>query len=465
MIYNVFFHPLRHFPGPFARAASSLPHVVGVLRGDFEFKVLKLHERYGSVVRIAPNELSFTDGRAWNDIYGRHAKNRENPRDHSVHPPLDSVPGSMGETLLFADTKNHSYLRRIAGPAFNPTSVQKQEPHLHQLNNLFISQLAKAASRRVTVDLGLWFELLYSDHAGKLIFDDSFGCLESGTAHPIMHTIFHTIEPAVYASALHRFGLWKLINPLIPPQLKALERKLYTSAYAVADKRIARGVGAGSSDLLEHLMCQKGNKIWTDDGLRANGLHFIIAGAETVAFALTGIMWLLCTHPKSLEELQHELGSAISSDGDVDTAVLSTLPFLGAVIWEGLRLFPPGALNAPRLISHEHGQMVSGHFVPFNVSPLLLAQVKIITLRRRPVPSTITQLFVTAEILRGQTISSHIAGFRILQRNFKMISARLFSLSRSDPGTALLPSTYILDNMPVSRHELNMIGLRFWKCG
>jgi hypothetical protein len=39
-------------------------------RGDLHRQMKAIHDRYGDIVRIAPNELSFTDVRAWKDIYG-----------------------------------------------------------------------------------------------------------------------------------------------------------------------------------------------------------------------------------------------------------------------------------------------------------------------------------------------------------------------------------------------------------
>lgn len=69
-LYNMFFHPLRKFPGPITAAASNIPFNVTGLKGDGVFWVVELHRRYGDVVRIAPNELSFSGNGAYKDIYG-----------------------------------------------------------------------------------------------------------------------------------------------------------------------------------------------------------------------------------------------------------------------------------------------------------------------------------------------------------------------------------------------------------
>jgi hypothetical protein len=59
------------------------------------------HNRYGDVVRIAPDELSFTDVRAWKDIYS----------NRPGHGPLSEIGHGFGRrrlmipTLLWALTK------------------------------------------------------------------------------------------------------------------------------------------------------------------------------------------------------------------------------------------------------------------------------------------------------------------------------------------------------------------------
>ena len=69
VIYNLFFHPLRHFPGPWPAAATVFYYGYYTIRGKKQQYATTLHEKYGEVVRIAPNELSFIGDQAWKDIY------------------------------------------------------------------------------------------------------------------------------------------------------------------------------------------------------------------------------------------------------------------------------------------------------------------------------------------------------------------------------------------------------------
>jgi hypothetical protein len=67
-VYNLFFHPLRSYPGPLLWRAAHLPYVVRALQGQLVYDMLKLHERYGPMVRVAPNELAYEG--VWDEVQG-----------------------------------------------------------------------------------------------------------------------------------------------------------------------------------------------------------------------------------------------------------------------------------------------------------------------------------------------------------------------------------------------------------
>lgn len=64
-VYNLFFHPLSRYPGPWWFAVSRLPYTIEIFRGTVTWTVKDMHMKYGHVVRIAPDTLSFTTSEAW----------------------------------------------------------------------------------------------------------------------------------------------------------------------------------------------------------------------------------------------------------------------------------------------------------------------------------------------------------------------------------------------------------------
>jgi cytochrome P450 len=85
------------------------------------------------------------------------------------------------------------------------------------------------------------------------------------------------------------------------------------------------------------------------DELRSEVLLQIIAGSDTTAGALRGILLYVMTHKRVYVKLQEEIDAAVREgkvDGSKDDAVIpfataKQLPYLQAVIREGLRVWPP----------------------------------------------------------------------------------------------------------------------------
>lgn len=85
-IYNLYFHPLAKYPGPFLARMTPVYSIYGLFRGRWPFDVHQLHLQYGPVLRTMPNELTFVDPQAWKDIYGHRQGHPQFHKDRK-HPP------------------------------------------------------------------------------------------------------------------------------------------------------------------------------------------------------------------------------------------------------------------------------------------------------------------------------------------------------------------------------------------
>ena len=71
VIYGAFFGPLSKLPGPKLWAISRLPRMYMEWQGEEAAGVHALHKKYGPIVRLAPNEVSFAGGaQAWVRLCG-----------------------------------------------------------------------------------------------------------------------------------------------------------------------------------------------------------------------------------------------------------------------------------------------------------------------------------------------------------------------------------------------------------
>lgn len=68
--YNYLLHPLRHVPGPFPAKITELWRTRRYMLGNWHQDILDLHNRYGPIVRISPNEVSIVDKNALVSVFG-----------------------------------------------------------------------------------------------------------------------------------------------------------------------------------------------------------------------------------------------------------------------------------------------------------------------------------------------------------------------------------------------------------
>lgn len=70
IVYNAYLHPLRKIPGPFLAGVTELWRTKKYASGNWHQDILDLHREYGPVVRVSPNEVSFVDQAALEQVYG-----------------------------------------------------------------------------------------------------------------------------------------------------------------------------------------------------------------------------------------------------------------------------------------------------------------------------------------------------------------------------------------------------------
>ena len=61
---------LNQYPGPFIASLTNNWRLIDVWKRDTHITYRTLYQKYGDVVRVAPNVLSFADPRAIPEIYG-----------------------------------------------------------------------------------------------------------------------------------------------------------------------------------------------------------------------------------------------------------------------------------------------------------------------------------------------------------------------------------------------------------
>jgi cytochrome P450 len=176
-IYKHVTHPLYSLPGPPTAAWSNVLYSKMFLGGRQPYDMLRLHEKYGPVVRVAPNEVSFSSPTSWEDIYGFRAGHKT-----FVKSPFydgGSFADQAHSIVSERDVQEHGAMRRYLSHAFSDGSLKKQETLVAENVDLLMSQLGKLGTGPEGLNIVKWFNLTTFDIIGSLAFGETFGGLES----------------------------------------------------------------------------------------------------------------------------------------------------------------------------------------------------------------------------------------------------------------------------------------------
>lgn len=122
--------------------------------------MLAMFDKYGPVVRVAPNELAYADAAAWKDIAGHNPKGEENSKWDPFYHPAKKMP----HDIISADRYTHGVLRRQLAHGFSDRSMREQEPIIKSYIDLLMKRLKENCNDGHTpVDMSSWFNFTTFD--------------------------------------------------------------------------------------------------------------------------------------------------------------------------------------------------------------------------------------------------------------------------------------------------------------
>lgn len=135
----------------------------------------ELHEKYGSVVRIAPNQLSFCTSTSWRDIHG-HKPGRKAFLKGTWYEPFPSDPHQI---VSVSDPDCHAAMRKALSHGFSAGALASQEDRVHHFVNMLLKQISDRYTEE-PADMSKWYNYVTFDVIGELAFGEPFDCVESG---------------------------------------------------------------------------------------------------------------------------------------------------------------------------------------------------------------------------------------------------------------------------------------------
>ncbi|GJE99306.1 cytochrome P450 [Phanerochaete sordida] len=348
-------HPLARYPGPVLAKVSKLYHVWRIWPGKQHIYIQRLHDRYGDMVRIGPNEVSIRDASCITPVLGAQGLPK-GPMFNGRHlwPETHSLIG-------FRDPKEHQRRRRPWNRAFNSASVKEFNPiiqaRVHELGD------ALAAREGQVLDLAEWIGFFTYDFMGDMVFGGWTHMVRDGADH---NGLWKLIKSGLKVAFVYEHVPWLSYYAKKLPGAGSDVKQMRAMAFGQTEKRYA--AGTTSRDLFYYL----GNEDGAEKAdppkavVMSDGVTALIAGSDTTSSVLASLFYCLLRSPEAYARLQAEVDKFYPRGEDaLDPKHIPDMQYLEAVINEGLRLFPAVPSGSQRAPEVGKGDRVVGpYFIP-----------------------------------------------------------------------------------------------------
>ncbi|KAL8709010.1 MAG: hypothetical protein Q9220_006219 [cf. Caloplaca sp. 1 TL-2023] len=341
--------------------------------------IAQLHEKYGEVVRIGPNVLSFSNPSAIKDIYNKAFVKSE------FYSVAAGVNKGVAVQTLFSQTDEvyHDKLRRSLANSYSMSSVVQYEPFVDKTVEVFLEQIDRRFADKEgpdgIVDLPQWMRAYAFDVIGELTYSERHGFLDSGGD---VHEIVSSLRKAVAYGQLigtvpfldylfwknplllwlSKCGWYDATSPTVPFALRHLGGRL---------KAVDGQKREGREDLLAKFLKAKRDHpdIINDRTVLGLSLSMVNAGSDTTAITLTALFYHLLKYPHCLRTLMQEVDGKFPADSlkrVIGWREAQQLPYLEACIKETFRIHPSLSLTLERKVPAS-GATIAGLKVPAGI--------------------------------------------------------------------------------------------------
>ncbi len=338
-------------------SASAIPVLPGrpfvglvpALRRDVPSVLERAHRSLGDVVRLGLPSRRPLVALAHPDAV-RHVLVAAAER-YGRSPFHDRLKIALGEGLLTSEPPLWTQRRRAIQPTFQARSLKAYWPAMQEEGERLAARWADAGTAIVEANAALTDLTLAV--AARALFGSGD---DHGELARAVETLRATLAPRMFA----------LVDP--PPWLPTPGQRRLRAAVAGFDRCAERLVAAadGARETVVGRLAAVG---LAGTALRDEVITLFVAGHETSAAGLAWALRLTAPEP----EVQARIAAEGASLEDApDDELMARLPYTRAVVEETLRLYPPGAWSARRVLADDE---VQGFRLPAGavviVSPLV----------------------------------------------------------------------------------------------
>ncbi|EGY14474.1 trichodiene oxygenase [Verticillium dahliae VdLs.17] len=351
VFYRLYWHPLAKHPGPRLAAATQWyeTYYSIIKSGQFPFEIQRMHEKYGPVVRVTPDEIHVDDPTFYEVLFS--------PTDMVDKLPFLTAAGNLPGVVSFSTLGEfHRPRRQAVSPFFTRAKVldnfASMKGAIRSVANRFSHRLStEFAGKNITVNIRHMLASIATDMIWEIVF-----CQPS---HFIDAPDFGHPFPMSFEGALGTTH-WNSHFPWLMKMLGLLPESLIVWAWptmrsniewrAAIKAQVDKIIDPRNKDAFDNSPDRTLVHQLTDPKIPADvrqtervileNINIVGASMGAVVWTMTTGMYHILAEPTILKRLQQELKDAIPDDSHdlPDLRELEKLEYLRACIDESLRL-------------------------------------------------------------------------------------------------------------------------------
>ncbi|OKL61118.1 hypothetical protein UA08_03098 [Talaromyces atroroseus] len=398
LCHSLFISPLAKIPGPKAFALTSWRLAYEDYNGTRTRTIHALHQKYGPVVRIGPNEVSCNSISALKSVYGAGSGFERTSFYH-----MFEVYGRKN-MFSFPTVKAHGERKKMFAHAYAKSAVMNKENAslIERKVRLYMELLGREEEKEEGSTSEIFSSLHYFslDTITEFLYG-RFGktaCLEGRAEdraliqdisdHARRKLAWFAVHLPAFTQWLYsRTGIMREIArhfyPMQTPTTYSGIRAHALKACKTFGSCAAKGTTSEETSLISklwrHHMTQKNGGI-DDLDIASECADHLLAGIDTTSDTLMFLIWSLSRREhrdfqkRLIQEVRDMSTESINSDGVPMVDKTDNLPYVDAVIKETLRLFAPLPGSEPRSLSQS--STIDGYAIPartvVSISPYTL---------------------------------------------------------------------------------------------
>ncbi|GAB1319333.1 hypothetical protein MFIFM68171_09543 [Madurella fahalii] len=353
---------LRHFPGPKLARWTRIPLVLWHLSGRVHLKLQEISETHGPLALVAPGVLLTSDS----ELMRRMAAPRSRYKRSNWYMAFRFNP-DKDHIGSHRDNEVHAQLKLKIAPGYSGREIvdleEKVDANIVALVKLIEKSYLSAPTETKAFDLAQKIQYFTADTIGDIAFGKAIGFLENDTD---MYDYLKTSAegfPFFMVLSLFPWLMYVLgldtVKKYLPSAGDSVGMgRIMGLAHEIVEKRYPPKEGELHQDMLGSFIRHG----LTREEAESESVMQILAGAETTATAIRMTLFYIYSNPRILFKLRAEIEKARPSS-PITNAEATNLPYLQAVIKEGIRIYPSITGIMLKDVPPE-GDTYNGKFIP-----------------------------------------------------------------------------------------------------